>query len=83
MPRPNILTDALRDVIDAVQHHAVTLVHAAFDLVCVMAVGAFVYATGLDPVALPGPDFPARIVKACPVADLNCITATVLAPMDA
>ncbi len=86
MPRPNTLTLALRDLCDDIAHHIVTLAHGAFDLACVVAVAALVFASGLEQAKTttrPEAAVQAHTVKACPLAKSDCITAQVLAPQDA
>ncbi len=48
MSRSNMFTSAVRDLGDDIAYHAMGLAHGAFDLVCVMALGLVVYATGID-----------------------------------
>lgn len=82
MPRPNTLTLAIRDLRDAIAFHTVTLAHGAFDLACVIAFGAFVAASALQPTPTPQTrpmaDQQATTVKGCTPAP-DCIT---VAPLD-
>ena len=84
MPRPTALTLAVRDLCDDIAWHSVNLVHGAFDLACVLALGALVYASGLDATAStpdlrPLADQQANTAKGCTPAP-DCIT---VAPLDA
>jgi hypothetical protein len=83
MPRPNTLTLAVRDLCDDIAYHAVNLANGAFDLACVVAVAALIFASGLPsqtpPEARPLTNQQANTVKACTPAP-DCIT---VAPLDA
>ena len=83
MPQPNTLTSDLRDLCDDARYHMMNLVHGAFDLTCVVAVAALVFASGLEPARLVVPEVQARIIKTCPVLAADCISAEVLAPLGA
>lgn len=83
MPRPHTLSLALRDLCDDIAWHTVNLANGAFDLACVVAVAAFVLATGADPATTPDPrplaEQQATTAKGCTPAP-DCIT---VAPLDA
>jgi hypothetical protein len=83
MPRPNPLTLAVRDLCDDIAWHAVNLANGVFDLACVVAFGALVFASGLEtpanPDARPLADQQAHTTKGCTPAP-DCIT---VAPLDA
>jgi hypothetical protein len=83
MPQPNTLTSDLRDLCDDALYHMMNLVHGAFDLTCVVAVAALVFASGLEPARLVVPEVQARVIKTCPVMSTDCISAAVLAPLGA
>ena len=83
MPQPNTLSSALRDVYDDARYHMMNLVHAVFDLTCVVAVAALVFASGLEPARLVVPEVQAQVIKTCPVLAADCISAEVLAPLGA
>ena len=83
MPQPNTLTSDLRDVYDDARYHMMNLVHGAFDLTCVVAVAALVFASGVEPARLAVPEVQARVIKTCPVLAADCISAEVLAPLGA
>lgn len=83
MPRSTTLSLALRDLCDDVAWHAVNLANGAFDLACVVAFAALVFASGLETPATadarPLPDQQANTTKDCTPAP-DCIT---VAPLDA
>ena len=49
MPRPNLITLAVRDLCDDIAYHAMGVAHGVFDFACVVALGLLVYASGLEP----------------------------------
>lgn len=53
MPELNPVSLALRDLMDDVVYHGTNLVQGAFDLVCMAALGACVYAASLDGIPAP------------------------------
>jgi hypothetical protein len=83
MPRPHTLSLAIRDLCDDIAWHTVNLANGAFDLACVVAVAALVFASGLDSAATPDPrpltDQQANTAKGCTAAP-DCI---IVAPLDA
>ena len=86
MPRPNTLTLAVRDLCDDIAYHTVNLANGAFDLACVAAVAALIYASSLDTASralASRPSADAHTVKACTPAKADCIAAHILAPLDA
>ena len=94
MPRTS-LTQAARDLAGDIAYHAVTVIHAAFDLACVVALGLLVFASGVDTGAAPRPlaDVQAHADDRAPTCPPNtqisalpqgdCITAVVLSALDA
>lgn len=58
MPGLNPVSLALRDLFDDVVYHGTNLVQGAFDLVCMAALGACVYAASLEgtPTPMAQPD---------------------------
>ncbi len=48
MPRPNLFSQAIHDLVDDVAYHCVNLAHGAFDLVCLLALGLVVYTSSID-----------------------------------
>jgi hypothetical protein len=48
MPRSTLFMSAVRDLGDDIAYHVVGLAHGAFDLMCVLALGMLVYASGID-----------------------------------
>lgn len=84
MPRPNTLARAARDLCDDIAWHSVNLANGAFDLACVLALGALVYTSGLPPTIAPfevrpQADQQATTTKGCTPAP-DCITVV---PLDA
>ena len=62
MPGSSPFSAAFRDLIDDVAYHGGNLVQGAFDFVCLLALGATVYAAALDkgaPTFAPGPEIQA------------------------
>ena len=45
---PNLISSVFGDFVDDVTYHAVNLMHGAFDLVCLLALGLVVYASSID-----------------------------------
>lgn len=86
MPRPNTLTLAVRDLCDDIAYHCINLANGAFDLACVVAAAALIYASSLDTasgVVASRPSADAHTAKTCVLAKPDCITAEILAPLDA
>ena len=48
MSQSNPIQAALCDLCDDIAYHAVNLAHGAFDLLCLLTLGALVYASGID-----------------------------------
>jgi hypothetical protein len=53
MPGDNLVSLALRDVVDDVVYHGTNVAQGAFDLVCMTALSACFYAASLDGTTLP------------------------------
>jgi hypothetical protein len=94
MPRPNTLILAARDLCDDVAYHGLNLVHGAFDLTCVVALGLFVFATGqaeTSPPPSPALQITSSLVappamsctQTADATQPECITSLVLTPLDA
>ena len=49
MTQSTLFKDALGDLADDIAFYAGNLLHGAFDLACLLALGLLVYATGIDP----------------------------------
>lgn len=49
MSRPNPFKDALIDLGDDIAYHAGNLLHRAFDLLFLLALGLLIYVTSIDP----------------------------------
>lgn len=49
MSHQNLFKCALCDLADDLAYHAGNLVHRAFDILCLLALGMLVYVTGIDP----------------------------------
>lgn len=84
MPGSSPLSAAFRDMIDDVAYHGGNLVQGAFDLVCLLALGATVYAASLDkgaPAFAPGPDIQAS--ASAPAAAVSQPSATCVALTEA
>lgn len=56
MPGSNPVSTALHDLVDDVAYHGMNLVQAAFDLVCVTALGACLFVASLSGPATPPTD---------------------------
>jgi len=82
-PKPTAFSLAVRDLCDDIAYHTVNLANGAFDLACVVAFAALVFASGLETPALaegrPLADQQANTTKDCTPAP-DCIT---VAPLDA
>lgn len=86
MPGSRLFSEALRDLVDDLAYHGENLVQGAFDFVCLMALGAAVYAASLDNGAPAfGADLDVQASTAAPAAlpalgAATCVALTEAAP---
>lgn len=74
MPGFSPVTHAMRDLADDLAYHGLNLVQGVFDLVCIVALGASVYATSLGGETVPEGPLPSAAAQASQVpADLSSL----------
>lgn len=86
MPATTLFSQALQDLVEDAVYHGTNLVQGAFDLVCLVALGATVYAGAMDSRASAGTTVPAMEVQAsvgAPALPPGDLPATCVALSDA